>query len=160
MKHSQGMFDLWSKPEVCEHSGPAEDFNGNPIRLPAEEAADSDKIIDFFIRYQRRSEKVRWAMMNEEGTKFIGALGFNSIGQCSELGYHLNPDYWGKGYMSEACRGVRNWLALQPNSETGSIEAFIDSDNIASINLIRALGFAPTGESNEGADRYLLQVSK
>lgn len=106
MNHSLGMFDLWSKAVVCEYSGSAEDFNGNPIRLPAVVAADSDKIIDFFLQYQRRSEKARWAMMIEEGRHFIGALGFNSIGQCSELAYHLNPDYWGKGFMSEACRGV------------------------------------------------------
>ena len=52
MHHSKGMFELWSDPKVCGHSGSADDFDGNPITLPAESAKDSDKIIDFVLQFQ------------------------------------------------------------------------------------------------------------
>jgi ribosomal-protein-alanine N-acetyltransferase len=154
MQHSAGMFALWSNPKVCKYSGSADDVDGNPIRLPAEEATDSDKIIAFFLQFQHRSEKVRWAMMTKSERKFIGALGFNSLAACSELAYHLNPDYWGQGYMNEACRTVNAWAKSTMRSE--SVQAFISPDNIGSIKLIRALGFQPTGVFRDGAERYLL----
>jgi len=156
MRHSEGMFELWSHPKVCEYSGSAEDFDGNSIQLPAETATDSDKIIDFFLQFQQRSEKVRWAMITKSDSKFIGALGFNSLGVCSELAYHLHPDYWGNGYMNEACRTVNLWAKLTLGSET--LQAFIDARNTGSIKLILALGFRPTGEIREGAEHYVLST--
>jgi ribosomal-protein-alanine N-acetyltransferase len=154
MHHSEGMFELWSNLKVCEYSGSADDVDGNPIRLPAEAATDSDKIIDFFLQFQHRSEKVRWAMITKSDLKFIGALGFNSLGTCSELAYHLNPDYWGHGYMNEAGRAVNVWAKSTLRSE--SVQAFIDPGNIGSIKLILALGFQPTGVFRDGAERYVL----
>jgi ribosomal-protein-alanine N-acetyltransferase len=151
--HSEGMFEMWSQQEVCEYSGSADDFDGNPIRLPAITATDSDKIIDFFYQYQQQSQKVRWAMIRKSDNCFIGSPGFNTLGDCCEIAYHLDPRCWGKGYMGEACEAIANWVFSTLCAT--SIEAYIDSDNMASIKLVDRLGYRSTGESREGADRYL-----
>lgn len=152
-KHSNGMFKLWSSPEVCQYSGDAHDFGGGKINLPAESPRDSDKILNFFIQYQARSEKIRWAVSSLEDQCFIGAVGFNTLSDCAELAYHLHPSHWGKGYAMEACQEIVTWR-LHHNEST-SLEAFIEPDNFPSINIVTKLGFNFYGESSEGCNRYL-----
>src|SRR3990167_2325866 len=111
--HSAGMFALWSRPEVCEFSGGASDIEGRPIRLPAQTPDDSDKIIDFFAHGAARGARFRWAMLTRDDRTFVGAIGFNALGACSELAYHLRPDYWGQGLMTEAAVVAVSWLAAR-----------------------------------------------
>ena len=156
--HSLGMFELWSSPEVSCYSGPAIDFWGNPIELPATNSQESDKILDFFIRHQEQGTAFRWALLLKDKPQFTGAVGFNSLGRCSEIAFHLHPRFWGKGIMSEACRAAISWATSTYGSH--SIDAYIEPGNLASIRLIHRFRFAPTGESKKGADRYLLSTSK
>ena len=55
--------------------------------------------------------------------------------------------------MLEACRAAMGW-AFQ-DFGTKKVEAFIESDNVRSIRLVERLGLRPTGEAEEGSDRYL-----
>ena len=156
MKHSPGMFELWTCPEVSRYSGPVIDFQGNSVEMPTSTHQESDKILDFFIRHQAEGTAFRWAVLVNDGFNFAGAVGFNSLGRCSEIAYHLHPRYWGKGIMSEACRAAISWV----RSTFGStlIDAYIEAENLASITLVRKLQFAPTGETKDGATRYLLDA--
>jgi RimJ/RimL family protein N-acetyltransferase len=76
--------------------------------------------------------------------RLIGGIGIHldDSGQ-HELGYWLTPDAWGRGYATEAGRGVvrmaRESLRL-PRLVSGH---FID--NPASGRVLRKLGFRPTG---------------
>jgi ribosomal-protein-alanine N-acetyltransferase len=100
-EHSQGMYKLWSSEEVCRYSGDADDFWGNRIPMPVTSPEESDKIIEFFYLHQTETGKgFRWAVLSKDGGEFFGALGFNSLGACAELAYHLHPDFWGKGIMT------------------------------------------------------------
>ena len=153
-QHSQGMFALWSSPEVCKYSGMALDLQGDPICLPARTPADSDKILRYFLEHQKRGSAVRWAMTLTGDPGFIGAVGFNSIGRCCEMACHLHPRYWGLGLMTEACRGIISWATSHVGST--SIEAFVDERNLPSVRLIRRLGFVATGALRDGARHYVL----
>ena len=152
-RHSGGMFDLWSSPEVCLHSGTAVDIWGDSIQLPARDRSDSDRILEFFIERERRSTGMRWALLLLEVRTFVGAVGFNSIGSCCEIAYHQRPEFWGNGYMREACEAVIDWAVTEVGAS--SIEAFIDSANKASSRLAERLGLSRTGEVEDGAHRYL-----
>jgi len=156
ISHSMGMFELWSHPKVCEYSGPAVDLEGDQIQLPALTPADSDKIIHYFVKYQHSLEKVRWAMISKVNSSFVGAVGFNSLNRCPELAYHLHPNFWGKGLMSEGCSTIIAWAST--SLEPYSIEAFVDPANIPSINLLKRLKFNPTGKIREGCEHYVLSV--
>ena len=152
--HSGGMFALWAREEVCRYSGPAVDAHGVPIALPACSPVESDRIIDFLVRRAAAGLGFRWAMITEPEGIFIGAVGFNHLGPCPELAYHLHPDAWGQGLMAEACGAALGWASAERGARTA--HAFIVPENRASIVLIQRLGFRATGEVEDGAGRYHL----
>ena len=92
LAHSAGMFSAFSREEVTRYSGPASDLDGAPIRLPARSSEDSDKIIAFFVKGAADGERFRWAAHTRPDGAFIGAVGFNRLGSCPEVAYHLHPD--------------------------------------------------------------------
>ena len=53
-----------------------------------------------------------WAMIDRESGELLGDCGITlqdtSRGLEPELGYHLWPDYWGKGYATEAALACRD----------------------------------------------------
>jgi RimJ/RimL family protein N-acetyltransferase len=156
-QHSRGMFLLWSREEVCRYSGPARDWAGHPIRLPASSRADSDKIIEFFECAAVADRGFRWAVVKRDGTEFIGAVGFNRLSPAAELAFHLRPEFWGLGFMREAAEVALAWLRMQ--RPMLRVEAVIEPGNVPSSGLARRLGFQPTGIFHDGAERYVLAAS-
>ncbi|MDI1365402.1 MAG: GNAT family N-acetyltransferase [bacterium] len=152
--HSAGMFSMWRDPEVCRFSGPANDVEGRPIRLPAICANDSDKIIEFFLQGLAEGRGFRWALISRAEGQFVGTAGFNSLGACSEYAYHLHPDFWGRGLAREASNAAIGWLWTRDGSV--EVEAFIDTDNWRSVRLATDLGFGPSGQNIDGAARHVL----
>ena len=151
MSHSQGMFQTWRHDAVQEFSGPAKDEYGNTIQLPARTHHDSDRLIQFWIKAAKDGWGFRWAILIEESDEFVGHIGFNSLTECCEIAYHMNPVFWGKGLMTEAAQA-----ALERRSSEGAteIEAFIDPQNSGSIALALRLGMEATDTFSEGAQRY------
>ena len=143
---------MWSQPEVCFHSGPAVDLIGNPIVLPSRSPKDSDRIIDFFLHGQKQRTRLRWALILSTNEEFVGTIGFNALGECAEIAYHLRPDYWGRGLMAEAATKALQWV--QEEGGAMGVEAFIEPGNIPSVRIASRLGLSPTGEHVDGADRY------
>lgn len=155
-RHSAGMFALWSAREVCEHSGPAADFAGEEIPLPAGSRAESDRLLEFWLRRAVLGTGFRWAVILEAQNEFVGAVGFNSLGSCSEYAYHFVPGSWGAGLATEASRLAISWGL---GHEAESIEAFISAENTRSLRLAERLGFRSTGEESEGAMRHVLHAA-
>ena len=153
--HSDPMFRLWSHPDVCRYSGTVTDYDRIEIQMPAASPAESDKIIDFWQRAAADGWGFRWAMLDRSSGRMFGHIGFNSLGPVSELAYHLHPDHWGKGIMSEAAAAAIDW-ARQSTPET-TLEAFIAPENKASIRLALGLNFTPTGQFSDGAECYRLE---
>lgn len=154
--HSQGMFELWSQPEVCVYSGRAEDRHGDEIFLPARSAQDSDRIIEFFLHRQAEGSGCRWALTEAHGGVFLGIVGFNAIGQTSEIAYHLHPQYWGCGYMREACLAALDWL--REHCASISLEAYIDVNNVSSQKLALGLGMQQSLAERDGSLRFAMQL--
>lgn len=153
MDHSDGMFEMWRQAAVQEFSGPAQDEFGVQINLPAQTHQDSDRLIRFWLQAAMDGWGFRWAVLLREDESFIGHIGFNSLTNCSEIAYHMNPQRWGHGYMTEAVNTAIDWRI---RSGARQIEAFIEPENAESIRLALRLGMAPTSEFSEGARRYLL----
>lgn len=157
LAHSAGMFALWSEPQVCRYSGPAFDLSGAPIRLPALTPDDSDAIIIFFLKGASDGVRFRWAMRRLADDAFVGAIGFNSLGACAELAYHLHPDAWGSGLMTEAATAALRWVRDYPAAQ---VEVFVAPENTASIRLAERLGLRAAGETSGDAARYLAPLPR
>ena len=152
MRHSSGVFALWSDPEVCRYSGMVRDYAGEVINMPAASSSDSDRIIDFWIRAADDGWGFRWAVLKrEEGGRFAGMIGFNSLTACAEIAYHLLPAQWGNGIMTEAAGAACTWVKRNGSTE---LEAFIEPENRASAALAERLGMTATDVFSEGARRY------
>ncbi len=152
--HSPGMFELWSDERVCRHSGPAIDAVGAPIALPATTAADSDRLLDFWLRRAEAGTGFRWAIIERPSDTFAGAIGFNALGDVAELAYHLVPRCWGRGLATLAAHRAIDW-AVDAGSST--IECFVEAENTASIRLLERLGFETRGEARRCDLRFQLQ---
>ncbi|MCP5180634.1 MAG: GNAT family N-acetyltransferase [Pseudomonadales bacterium] len=156
MRHSDGMFRMWRNSQVQRYSGQALDEDGVEIELPAKTPAESDRLIVFWLRAAADGWGFRWAILLGSNHAFIGHVGFNSLAGWSEIAFHMNPDYWGRGFMTEAAEAAITWR--QENGATG-IEAFIEPDNRHSIALARRLGMEPTECESAGARRYRMLLS-
>ncbi len=92
-----------------------------------------------------------WAIVYEPDCKMVGTCGFTSF-NCSadsaEVGYVLNPEYWGKGIAREALQRVLRFgfeeLGLH------RIEARYIQGNERSRNLMERVGMKFEGIMREG----------
>ena len=65
--------------------------------------------LEFIGSKYRVGDFYDWAVVFKENSKMIGTCGFARIdcrNELGELGYVLNPDYWGKGIAKEAAEAV------------------------------------------------------
>ena len=146
---------MWRHPDVQKYSGIAEDENRVVINMPAQTHNDSDRLIGFWLKAAQDGWGFRWGVTLVAEDSFVGHIGFNSLSECSEIAYHLNPQHWGKGIMTEAARAAISWR--HDNGAT-EIEAFIEPENTSSITLAKRLGMNPTNEFSAGARRYLMSL--
>ena len=72
-----------------------------------------------------------------------------------EIGWHLHPDYWGKGYATEAARAV---LAAAP--DLTQVYAVTYPENQASQAVMRRLDMTEIGLSRRYYDTELLLFGK
>lgn len=104
--------------------------------------SEATHIIQFFRKSLEEEEGTRWAITLAGKDELIGTCGYHKINKPhfkAEIGYDLQPSYWGKGIMKEAisCMLTYGYEELQFNR----IEAFVDPENIASAKLLSRLGF-------------------
>ena len=79
----------------------------------------------------------------DDGSRIIGSIGFGETDTGIELGYWIARPYWGKGYATEAGRGLIEIARLLGYQR---LEAGHFLDNPASGKVLRKLGFRPTGK--------------
>lgn len=82
--------------------------------------------------------------------KMIGTVGIHRYHKrysSCEIGYVLNPDYWGMGIMTEACQKVISWLF--DDFDIYRIEIGHFDFNEKSKRVIEKLGFTFEGTSRK-----------
>ncbi|HTK32215.1 MAG TPA: GNAT family protein [Candidatus Saccharimonadaceae bacterium] len=117
----------WSKP---------------PMRDVAEAEAAVERAMSLFPA----RTALRWAMTRPEDDRLIGHVSlFNFVEQSdrADLGYGMNRDHWGQGFMSEALNAVVDY-AFGPMG-LRRLEADIHPDNLASLRSLERLGFRREG---------------
>lgn len=107
-----------------------------------------------YLRYigQRYSvgDYFDWAVVEKASGRVIGSCGFTRFdypNDAGEIGYVFHPDYWGKGYATEAVAEVVRFgfVALKLHR----IEAKYLKGNNRSCKLMERLGMKFEGERRE-----------
>ena len=101
----------------------------------------------YFLDNFRRRNGIRWGITVKGEDKLIGSAGFYKWIQPeryqAEMGYDLNPSFWGKGIMTEALSAIIQYGFDQMGLHR--IEVLISHHNKRSQTLIRKLGFKREG---------------
>lgn len=132
MRDAETLFEIRSNPHV--------------MRFMDTESMQSIADAEDLIKYLNESFKTRtginWAIEEKSTNAFTGYFGIWRIDakHCrGEIGYALHPDYWGKGYMSEAATRLIEFGFRDLNLH--SIEANVNPENQSSIKLLEKTGF-------------------
>jgi RimJ/RimL family protein N-acetyltransferase len=72
----------------------------------------------------------------------IGKAGFYRL---PEIGFILHPDYWGRGLAREALEAVI--AKVFSSFPVDALTADVDPRNVASLALLKGLGFVETGRA-------------
>ena len=104
---------------------------------------DVRRLVQLFLDWQQEKPRRRFqlAITLPDTGRLIGNVGLrrpSDNDQVCEIGYELNPDYWGQGYATEAARAMVNYgfreLGLQ------RITSWCIADNSASARVLARLG--------------------
>jgi len=106
-------------------------------------SADGSELwLNYVVRFRQTGRAVATvqATVKDEGEAFIA--------------YQTFSEHLGRGYAREACRALTEYLA-RPDI---SVQALVDTRNLASQRLLEAIGFDRV-EKIDGADHFKGQVS-
>lgn len=140
---AERLFLMDSNPEVVKYTGV----------LPVTELYESEHIIRMIRKQYIDYGTGRLAVVEQKSGLFIGWCGLkfcieaNGYKNFYDLGYRFLPEYWGKGYASEAAKASLEYGFRELNMDT--VYADVHHENTASHHLMKKLGFIKTGELTE-----------
>jgi RimJ/RimL family protein N-acetyltransferase len=138
--------ELHSLPETDEF---------NTLGIPGSIDVTKDLILNWLIA-QEASPRISYIFCVKliETNAFIGLIALN-LGKLNykiaEVWYKTHPDYWNKGYTTEALSEILKLGFLKLNLHR--IEAGCAVDNVASIKVLEKVGM-----TKEGRKRKILPV--
>jgi RimJ/RimL family protein N-acetyltransferase len=166
---------IYGRDEVTRWFGPQP-------RQPVPSLAHMRQVIDRRIaRSREQPDYGLWALELRASGQVAGAVLLSPLpedGTAVEIGWHLNPDYWGAGYATEAGRGaialafgldrvgpdrIGPGLASRPARPVlDSVLALVDPDNIRSRDVCRRLGMRHLGQTSRyyGVTLELFEIAR
>ncbi len=106
------------------------------------------KFVDMQVERPRR--RFQMAIALRESEKLIGSCGIRrKLGNDweAELGYELAPEYWGRGYATEAARAMIDFGFKELGLHR--VYAWCIADNAASAKILERLGLRLEGRLRE-----------
>jgi len=108
--------------------------------------AAREELERFCIKPFKENRGIRWGIVTKGDNKLIGTCGYYDwvkTTRRAEIGYDLDPAYWGQGIMTETLRAVLKYGFER--MDLNRIQATIDSENTRSMKLAQRLGFKKEG---------------
>lgn len=106
--------------------------------------------MQWFADLEESGTGIWWAISSEDKISFFGAVGFNNLSRehrKAELGFWLLPDFWGKGFIQEVVPKVLRYAF--ENLNLHRIEAYVESENVASAKALQKLQFECEGRMKD-----------
>jgi len=137
---------------------------GNPQVIWWGHAVDADESLRVLERVVRRAEQMPpglgwFAVVERAGERIVGGVMLQPASYLDdvELGYHVAHEAWGRGYATEASRGLLDYGL----GELGlpRIVAAIHPDNFASRRVADKLGMVCEGQVMHATQLHDLYVT-
>ncbi len=97
----------------------------------------------------------RWALTLRNGGTLVGGISLLPMPVPEadvEISYQLAPEYWGRGYATEAAWALAHWAFQHSLVE---LFAVVAPDNLRAAATARRIGMEWVGESGKYHGRYL-----
>jgi ribosomal-protein-alanine N-acetyltransferase len=107
-----------------------------------ESIGDAEKMVQTVEESYSKETGINWGIVEKLSNSFIGYYGFWRMipEHCrAEIGYALQPEYWGKGYMHETLNRMVRFGFNEINLH--SIEANVNPANERSKKVLEKIGF-------------------
>lgn len=102
--------------------------------------------MDWYANLQEKETGCWWAICDRETGTFLGAGGLNDLSKThlkAEIGFWLLPQYWGKGFMTEAFPLILDHAFNGLNLHR--IEGFVETGNHNCKRALDKVGFIKEG---------------
>lgn len=146
------LYEILSDPETMKH-----------YPRPYDEAGTNRWLKWSLDNYEKYGFGL-WAVQLKETGQFIGDCGItmqNIDGQqLPEIGYHINKNYWRRGYASEAGRAVRDWAFR--HTQYDALYSYMKYTNVASYSTAAAIGMTKVKEYADPEDiiTYVYSITR
>lgn len=133
---AESIFNTFSNHDVTR-------YYGQDSLTSIEQAKE---LIRFFNKSYNEKRGIRWGMQIKGGTEMIGTIGYNLWSpkhRRAEIGYEIHPQYWRKGYATEAVSEIISYGFNELNLTR--IGAVVFLENQGSNDLLKKLGFEIEG---------------
>lgn len=127
--------------------------------------ADEDvvrRMIDSRLKSQIEQPRTRYEFIVciKETAEPIGAVGLHIFdeGRQGDLGFIFNRRFWGRGYASEAARGMLRFGFM--SLDLHRITAKCDSENLASEGVMKRVGMRKEGEARSSVHTRIRGVAQ
>ncbi len=103
---------------------------------------DAKKFIEKINDLIAKNEVIYWAIVLKNSNKLIGTICYWNISKehsSAEIGYELQPDFQGRGFMQEVIITIIDYGFTIMKLK--SIDADLDPNNTKSINVLQKDGF-------------------
>ena len=134
---TEAAYSLWGNKNVTKYLSASGVFTREEIMKRLKLEIENEKA--YGIQY--------WPVFELGTDKFAGCCGlrpYKSSQKIYEIGFHLLPEYWGKGYGKEAAEGMIKYAFEKLGA--GKLFAGHNPANTASAKLLAKLGFRYTGD--------------
>lgn len=126
---------LWGNPEVTKYICATGKFSEEDISNRLNKEISND--LEYHVQY--------WPIFDLESKELIGCCGLRLYDERTyEIGFHLRPEFWGKGYAAEAAGAVIDYAFTVLKTER--LFAGHNPNNIASKKLLSKLNFKYIGD--------------
>lgn len=118
------------------------EFIERPENRKTKNKSDAFKFIKEINEETENDKSITWGITLKNDSKIVGTIclwNFSDNNKTAEVGYGLDPEFQGKGIMSEALISIVN-LGFN-KLKLDKIEAFTHKENIASKKLLEKNGF-------------------
>jgi len=131
---------IFGAPEVLRF------LNDDPVDTPEK----AIKMMDWLNGLYRDHHGVHWGITLHGDDTVIGHCGWYAWDRSNrrvDIGYHLTPSQWGKGYATEAARAMIGWCF--DNLDVHRVQGDCTDGNIASERVMLKCGFQHEGTWRE-----------
>jgi [ribosomal protein S5]-alanine N-acetyltransferase len=117
-------------------------YNGVYFKTPEE----TNKQLEWYAKNYSEGTGINWKVVDKKSGENIGVVSiyyYKPEHRKAELGYWLLKKFWNKGIAKEVLPAIIDYWFKEKNLHR--LEAFVETENEASIALMKSLGFEYEG---------------